>query len=94
VNCEAFELVNAMTWEYIVREFRLQDSTKVSLLEEFLNEAGKDRWELVNVAVAPADPFAHLVYLKRAAGFNSTRFAPDFPTRREPWIERLPEVPN
>lgn len=54
-----------MQWEYMVREFRVQDCTNVSLLEEFLNETGRDGWELVNVAPMPADPFAHLVYLKR-----------------------------
>ena len=49
----------------MVREFRVQDCTNVSLLEEFLNETGRDGWELVNVAPMPADQFAQLVYLKR-----------------------------
>ena len=51
----------------MVREFRVQDSAKVSLLEEFLNETGRDGWELVHVAPAPVDSFTHLVYLRRAA---------------------------
>jgi len=38
-----------MTWEYMVREFNVQDSDKILLLEEFLNETGKDGWELVSV---------------------------------------------
>jgi len=50
-----------MQWEYMVREFRVHDCTNVSLLEEFLNEMGRDGWELVNVAPMPADPSAHLV---------------------------------
>lgn len=79
----------------MVREFRLQDSSKVSLLEEFLNEAGKDGWELVNVALAPSDQFTHLVYLKRAADSKSSPFlVPGFPTDREPWLQRSPEFPN
>jgi hypothetical protein len=84
-----------MRWEYMVREFRLQDSSKVSLLEEFLNEAGKDGWELVNVALAPSDPFTHLVYLKRATISNSVPdLIPGFPTSREPWVQRSPEYSN
>lgn len=39
-----------MTWEYMVREFNVQDSGKILLLEEFLNEARRDGWELVSVA--------------------------------------------
>ena len=54
-----------MTWEYMVREFDVQDSDKILLLEEFLNEAGKDGWELVGVATTPTEHFTHLVYLKR-----------------------------
>ena len=56
-----------MTWEYIVREFNVQDSDKILLLEEFLNETGKDGWELVSVATTPTANFTHLVYLKRPA---------------------------
>ena len=55
-----------MGWEYIVREFSVQDSDRVLLLEDFLNEAGKDGWELVSVATTPTENFTHLVYLKRA----------------------------
>jgi len=33
-----------MTWEYLVREFNVQDSDKILLLEEFLNVAGTDCW--------------------------------------------------
>jgi hypothetical protein len=54
-----------MQWEYIVREFNVQDSDKILLVEEFLNEAGKDGWELVSVATTPTDNFTHLIYLKR-----------------------------
>lgn len=56
-----------MHWEYIVREFNVQDSGNILLLEEFLNEVGKDGWELVSVATTPTENFTHLVYLKRAA---------------------------
>ena len=55
-----------MNWEYLVREFNVQDGTKILLLEEFLNETGKDGWELVSVASTPTDNFTHVVYLKRA----------------------------
>lgn len=54
-----------MTWEYMVREFNVQDSGKILLLEEFLNEVGRDGWELVSVANTPTEAFKHLVYLKR-----------------------------
>jgi len=54
-----------MQWEYIVREFNVQDSDKILLVEEFLNVAGKDGWELVSVATTPTANFTHLVYLKR-----------------------------
>jgi hypothetical protein len=50
----------------MVREFNVQDSDKILLLEEFLNETGKDAWELVGVATTPTANFTHLVYLKRA----------------------------
>jgi hypothetical protein len=56
-----------MTWEYIVREFSVQDSGKVQLLEDFLNEAGRDGWELISVATTPTENFTHLIYLKRSA---------------------------
>jgi len=39
-----------MQWEYIVRELSVQDPSQVLLMEEFLNEVGKDGWELVSVA--------------------------------------------
>lgn len=55
-----------MRWEYMVREFSVKDIDKVLLLEEFLNEAGNDGWELVSVATTPTENFTHLVYLKRA----------------------------
>jgi len=54
-----------MIWEYMVREFSVQDSQKILLLEEFLNETGKDGWELVSVATTPTENFTHLIYLKR-----------------------------
>jgi hypothetical protein len=56
-----------MSWEYLVREFRLQDSVRISLLEDFLNETGREGWELVNVLPSPTDTSAHLVYLRRTA---------------------------
>jgi hypothetical protein len=56
-----------MNWEYIVREFSVEDSVKILLLEEFLNEVGRDGWELVSVATTPTASFTHLLYLKRAA---------------------------
>jgi hypothetical protein len=56
-----------MSWEYLVREFNVQDSDKILLVEEFLNEAGKDGWELVSVATTPTANFTHLIYLKRSS---------------------------
>jgi hypothetical protein len=56
-----------MHWEYMVREFNVQDSDKILLLEEFLNETGQDGWELVSVATTPTANFTHLIYLKRGA---------------------------
>lgn len=53
----------------MVREFNVQDSGKILLLEEYLNEVGKDGWELVSVATTPTENFTHLVYLKRASSF-------------------------
>ena len=61
-----------MTWEYMVREFSVQDSTKILLLEEFLTEVGKDGWELVSVATTPTDAFTHLIYLKRSLAGSGT----------------------
>jgi hypothetical protein len=49
----------------MVREFNVQDGDKILLLEEFLNEAGSDGWELVSVATTPTENFTHLIYLKR-----------------------------
>ena len=60
-----------MTWEYMVREFNVQDSSKILLLEEYLNEAGRDGWELVSVATTPTEAFTHLVYLKRGGLIGS-----------------------
>jgi hypothetical protein len=54
-----------MTWEYMVREFSVQEPTHVVLVEEFLNEVGRDGWELVSVASTPTARFNHLIYLKR-----------------------------
>jgi hypothetical protein len=59
-----------MTWEYMVREFNVQDSDKILLLEEFLNETGKGGWELVSVATTPTANLTHLVYLKRAGALT------------------------
>ena len=56
-----------MTWEYMIREFDVQDSDKILLVEEFLNEVGKDGWELVSVATTPTTNFTQLVYLKRGS---------------------------
>jgi hypothetical protein len=54
-----------MTWEYMVREFSVQEPAHVLLLEEFLGEVGKDGWELVSVASTPTANFTHVVYMKR-----------------------------
>ena len=59
-----------MKWEYIVREFSVEDSDKLFLLEEFLNEVGRDGWELVSVATTPTAHFTHLLYLKRATALT------------------------
>jgi hypothetical protein len=59
--------VDGMKWEYIVREFEVEDSGKILLMEDFLNEVGRDGWELVSVATTPTAGFTHLVYLKRSA---------------------------
>jgi hypothetical protein len=56
-----------MTWEYLVREFNVEDSDKILLLEDFLNESGQDGWELVSVATTPTQNFTHVVYLQRGA---------------------------
>ena len=53
-----------------MREFNVEDSDKILLLEEFLNETGKDGWELVSVATTPTANFTHLVYLKRPAALS------------------------
>jgi len=50
----------------MVREFNVYDSAKILLLEEFLNEVGRDGWELISVAMTPTENFTHVVYLKRA----------------------------
>jgi hypothetical protein len=54
-----------MTWEYMVREFSVEEPAYVLLLEDFLTEVGKDGWELVSVASTPTAKFNHLIYLKR-----------------------------
>lgn len=56
-----------MIWEYMLREFNVEDSDKLLLVEEFLNVAGKDGWELVSVATTPTANFTQLLYFKRAA---------------------------
>jgi len=58
-------MYESMTWEYMIREFNVEDSDKILLVEEFLNVVGKDGWELVSVATTPTANFTHLVYLKR-----------------------------
>lgn len=60
----------------MVREFSVQDSVKILLLEEFLNEAGKDGWEFVAVAATPTENFTHLVYFKRQAAAERVGFFP------------------
>jgi hypothetical protein len=57
---------SAMHFEYMVREFSVQEAAHIVLLEDFLNEVGKDGWDLVSVAVTPTAAFTHVVYLKRA----------------------------
>ena len=59
-----------MKWEYLVREFSVEDLDKLLLLEEFLNEVGRDGWELVSVATTPTVNFTHLLYLKRATALT------------------------
>jgi hypothetical protein len=68
-----------MTWEYMVREFNVQDSDKILLLEEFMNVTGKDGWELVSVAMTPTANFTHLVYLKRPAITERVDLVPPTP---------------
>jgi hypothetical protein len=65
-----------MQWEYMVREFSVQDSVKILLLEEFLNVAGRDGWDLVSVATTPTDSFTHLIYLKRASTVTDAAILP------------------
>jgi hypothetical protein len=65
-----------MTWEYMIREFSVEDSAKILLLEEFLNEVGKDGWELVSVATTPTENFTHLVYCKRASAIGAPAQTP------------------
>lgn len=50
----------------MIREFSVETSDKILLLEEFLNVTGKDGWELVSVATTPTANFTHLVYMKRS----------------------------
>jgi hypothetical protein len=69
-----------MNWEYMVREFNVQDSDKILLLEEFLNETGRDGWELISVATTPTANFTHLIYLKRGSALME-RLNPSPPLR-------------
>jgi hypothetical protein len=55
-----------MAWEYLVREFSVEEPSHLVLLEEFLNEVGRDGWDLVSVAQTPTANFTHVVYLKRS----------------------------
>ena len=66
-----------MTWEYLVREFSVQEPGHILLLEEFLNEAGKDGWNVVSVAQTPTANFTHVVYLKRGAVLAERINAPE-----------------
>jgi hypothetical protein len=50
----------------MVREFSVQEPAHIVLLEDFLNEVGRDGWDLVSVASTPTAAFTHVVYLKRA----------------------------
>jgi len=54
----------------MVREFNVEDTDKILLVEDFLNEAGRDGWELVSVATTPTAQFTHLVYLKRSTAIS------------------------
>jgi len=65
ISCEQEIATAEMRWEYMVREFDVRDAARLVLLEEFLNEVGRDGWELVSVARTPTETFTHLVYLKR-----------------------------
>lgn len=66
-----------MPWEYLVREFSVQEPAHIVLLEEFLNEVGKDGWDLVSVAQTPTANFTHVVYLKRSPVIADGVVAPD-----------------
>jgi len=68
-----------MNWEYIVREFNVEDSEKLSLMEDFLNVSGADGWELVGVASTPTANFTHVVYLKRGLVLAEARRLPALP---------------
>ena len=60
-----------------MREFSVQEPAHIVLLEEFLNEVGKDGWSLVSVAQTPTAAFTHVVYLKRGTGIGEGVAAPD-----------------
>ena len=66
-----------MRWEYLVREFSVQEPAHIVLLEEFLNEVGKDGWNLVSVAQTPTANFTHVVYLKRGQVIAEGVVAPE-----------------
>ena len=61
----AYFKLESMNWEYMVREFNVEDSERLTLLEDFLNVSGADGWELISVASTPTANFTHVVYLKR-----------------------------
>ena len=66
-----------MPWEYLVREFSVQEPAHIVLLEEFLNEVGRDGWNLVSVAQTPTANFTHVVYLKRGTVIAEGVVVPD-----------------
>ena len=66
-----------MRWEYLVREFSVQEPAHIILLEEFLNEVGQDGWNLVSVAQTPTANFTHVVYLKRNSAVAEGVIAPE-----------------
>lgn len=50
-----------MNWEYVVREFAVETRDNIFVLEESLNSAGNDGWELVCVATTSTTNLTHLV---------------------------------
>ncbi len=49
----------------MVREFEVETSDKLLMLEDFLNVSGGDGWELVSIGTSPTPTFTHVVYMKR-----------------------------